>query len=236
MAGERILVVEDEPGVMAMTREVLESGDEAYEVTGASDPAAALDRIYADRPDLVLLDLNLGRRFDGLDVCRAVRANAQTADVPIIVLTGELLDDAETMLLDAGADDYLRKPRFTPRLLLSRVRAVLRRTSQETSEPLRHGPLTLDPGRREARLEGAPLGFTPTEFDILRRLLTDRDRALERHELLDRGGQPGEKAIDRTVDVHVLSMRRKLGRHDWLIETVFGVGYRLGTAPRPAHP
>lgn len=236
MAGERILVVEDDPGVMAMTREVLESGGESYAVTGAADPATALDCIRTDRPDLVLLDLNLGRRFDGLDVCRAVRANAHSADMPIIVLTGELLDDAETMLLDAGADDYLRKPHFTPHLLLSRIRAVLRRTSRETSEPLSHGPLTLDLGRREARLEGAPRAFTPTEFDILHRLITNRDRALERHELLDRGGQPGEKAVDRTVDVHVLSMRRKLGRHAWLIETVFGVGYRLGTAPQPARP
>lgn len=230
MAGEKILVIEDEPGVLRMTMEVLRSSREGYVVEGASDPTDGLSAIQRNKPDLVLLDLNLGRRFDGLDVCKQIRANPETADIAIVVLTGELMDSAESMLLDAGADDYIRKPHFTPQLLESRMRAVLRRTSSQTVETIEHGPLTVHPARREALIEGRPLALTPTEFDIVLKLAMNRERALARKELLDRG-EKGATAIERTVDVHVLSIRRKLDRHEWLVETVFGVGYRLGSLP-----
>jgi len=232
MAGERVLVVEDEPGVLEMTLEVVRSSPEGYEARGAGDVATALKEVESWKPDLVLLDLNLGRRFDGLEICRAIRGGPATADVAVVVLTGESMDTAESMLLDAGADDYIRKPHFTPQLLSSRVRAVLRRTRKSTAGTLRRGPLILNPGRREASLEGQPLALTPTEFDILHNLAVNSDRALERHELLDRGDIPS--AVDRTVDVHILAIRRKLGRHDWLVETVFGVGYRIGASPEAA--
>lgn len=229
MTGERILIIEDEPGVLDVTREVMQRSPEGYEVRGAIDVASALEEIHSWIPDLVVLDLNLGRRFDGLEICREIRGGASTSDVAIIVLTGESMDTAESMLLDAGADDYIRKPHFTPALLGSRVRAVLRRTHKSSASSLRRGPLVLNPARREASLEGAPLSLTPTEFGILHTLAVNSDRAMERHELLDRGGAP--TAVDRTVDVHILSIRRKLGGQDWLVQTVFGVGYRLGTSP-----
>lgn len=232
MSGERLLVVEDEPGVREMTLEVVRSLPEGYSVRGASTVEEALEQVRSWKPDLVLLDLNLGRRFDGLEVCRTVRGGASTADVAVIVLTGESMDTAESMLLDAGADDYIRKPHFTPQLLASRVRAVLRRTRKGSASTLRRGPLILNSGRREATLEGEPLSLTPTEFDILHTLAVNSERAMGRHELLDRGGTPS--AVDRTVDVHILSIRRKLGRHDWLVQTVFGVGYRIGSSPEAA--
>lgn len=228
MSGERILVVEDEPGVLNMTLEVMRGAREAYTVEGAQDAASGLEAIRRNKPDLVLLDLNLGRRFDGLDVCKSIREKAEWADIAVIILTGELMDAAETMLLDAGADDYIRKPAFTPQLLESRVRAVLRRTHSAPAAELDHGPLKLHPGRREALVDGRTVNLTPTEFDILFKLANHKDRALPRRELLDRGDGTST-AVDRTVDVHVLSIRRKLGRYEWLVQTVFGVGYRLGS-------
>lgn len=232
MAGERILIIEDEAGVLDVTREVMQRSPEGYEVQGAGDVATALEKIRDWYPDLVVLDLNLGRRFDGLEICREIRSGATTSNVAIIVLTGESMDTAESMLLDAGADDYIRKPHFTPALLSSRVRAVLRRTHKSSASTLRRGPLILNPARREATLDGAALSLTPTEFGILHSLAVNSDRAMERHELLDRGGAPS--AVDRTVDVHILSIRRKLHPQDWLVQTVFGVGYRLGTMPATA--
>jgi len=234
MAGIRILVVEDEPGVRQMTLEVLLALDETWEAAGVGDVATALEAVRRYRPDLVLLDLNLGQRFDGLDVCRAIRANPDTAHIAVIVLTAERADDAEPLLLDAGADDYIRKPLFTPQLLASRVRAVLRRTNLKGTQPLlRHGPMTIDPSRREVLVEGTRVALTPTEFDILQKLVRNKDRALKRGELLDRGSNDDDGGrVDRTVDVHILSIRRKLGRHDWIVDTVFGVGYRAGVPPQ----
>jgi DNA-binding response OmpR family regulator len=229
MTGERILVVEDEPGVLNMTMEVIRSSPDGYDVEGASDGTEGLAALRREKPDLVVLDLNLGRRFDGLEVCKAIRADPATADVAVIILTGELMDSAESMLLDAGADDYIRKPHFTPQLLESRIRAVLRRTRAHSVETIEHGPLALHPGRRETLVDGRPVNLTPTEFDILFKLASNPERALARRELLDRGGET--TAIERTVDVHVLSIRRKLADADWLVETVFGVGYRLGAVP-----
>lgn len=233
MTGARILVVEDEPGTRQMTLDVLMALDETIEAAGVGDRDMALQAVLRYRPDLVLLDLNLGQRFDGLDICREIRKNPSTANTGIIVFTAEPASEAEPMLLDAGADDYIRKPQFTPQLLASRVRAVLRRLSSPGAVALlRHGPLSLDPERREAMIEGEPIGLTPTEFAILSKLVTNKDRALRRNELLEREApEPEEGKVDRTVDVHVLSIRRKLGRHDWIVDTVFGVGYRLGVPP-----
>ncbi len=228
MAQERVLVVEDEPGVLEMTLQVLEAMPERFQLSGVRTAKEAIDRLDRDRPHVVLLDLNLGRRFDGLDICRTIRENPRLRHTAVIVLTGELMDAAESMLLDAGADDYVSKAHFTPRLLESRLRAVLRRTLKEETRKITHGPLQLDPARREAVVDDRDIRLTPTEFDLLYKLASTPDKALTRRELLDRGS--GASAIERTVDVHVLSIRRKLGRHDGLVETVFGVGYRVGTS------
>lgn len=228
MREKRILVVDDEVGVLKMIREVLLRADEGYEVECVQDRDAVTDATCRFEPNLILLDLNLGGRFDGLDVCRELRASPKTRSVPVIIITGELMDAAESTLLDAGADDYIRKAQFTPKLLESRVRAVLRRTSPTTRRVIEHGPLVLRPGRREALLAGRVVPLTPTEFSILLKLADNSDRVLEREELL----HSSDNALSRTVDVHVLSIRRKLKEFDWLVQTVFGHGYRIGTPPK----
>jgi DNA-binding response OmpR family regulator len=108
---------------------------------------------------------------------------------------------------------------------------VLRRASQTSSSALQSGPLTVFPARREAKVEGKPISLTPTEFDIVYKLASNPERAISRRELLDRGSEGDDATVDRTVDVHILSIRRKFGSHAWLISTVWGVGYRLGAGP-----
>ena len=225
MAGERIVVVEDEQGVRDLAVDVL---SQEYEVEAASSAGQAWALIERSRPDLVLLDLTLEKRLDGLDICRALRANRTFAHIGVIVLTAEPQESTESMLLDAGADDYIRKSQFSPKLLESRVRAVLRRTRQP-GQIIMHGPLKIHPGRRAVEVGGDQISLTPTEFTILFKLASNADRALQRRELLESYGGAQEGA-ERAVDVHVYTMRKKMGRHSSLIETVQGVGYRLAEA------
>ena len=166
----------------------------------------------------------------GLEVCRELRADPRTHKIPILVVTGNNEEAYEAALFDAGADDYIRKNNFRPEIFLRRVAAVLRRARRVDGVAIQRGPLWLHPLRREALLGGEPLHLTPTEFDLLKKLVSQPDRALSRTELLDRGDD-SDASIHRTVDVHVLSIRRKLGDHAWLVSTVFGVGYRVGSPP-----
>jgi two-component system phosphate regulon response regulator PhoB len=164
-------------------------------------------------------------------VLRRLRADPATAHLPIIVLTGQEEEQVEATLLDEGADDYIRKGFFRPRVLVERIKAVLRRAGSGGAAPaIRTEHLVVHPGRREALVDGKAVNLTPTEFDILLRLASQPDRALTRRELIDRGADDGE-GDDRTVDVHVLSIRRKLGKYAWLVSTVWGTGYRLGSGP-----
>jgi len=226
MSASRILVIEDEDLVRDMIVQVLES--HGFAAQGAKEGREGLRLLRASPPDLVVLDLNLPV-VHGLEVCREIRRDPDIRHVGILILTGNKGDESEAMLFDAGADDYIRKSDFKPALFLRRLGAVMRRAVKTGDGALHHGPLTLYPERREALVAGKPVGFTPTEFDILYKLASSRGKALSRRELLDRGED--EPAVDRTVDVHVLSIRRKLGEHDWLVSTVWGVGYRLGQAP-----
>jgi two-component system phosphate regulon response regulator PhoB len=225
----RIVVVEDEMQVRDMVLDVL--GDAGFDAVGAEDGLSGMRAIREHRPDLVLLDVHLPGGMSGREVLRRLRAEGATAHLPIVVLTGQDDDQLELTFLEEGADDYLRKTFFRPRLLVGRIKAVLRRTggSETDSDVIRQDPLVIHPGRREVMVEGKPINLTPTEFDILFKLASNRDRALPRRELIDRGDE-GE-GDDRTVDVHVLSIRRKLGKQAWLVSTVWGVGYRLGSAP-----
>ena len=226
MPEARIVIVEDEPQVRAMVADVLQTA--GFETAEAADGLAGIRLVKEVRPDLVLLDVGLPGGLTGTAVCRELRAAPEVADVAIVALTGQVGDRYEEEMFAAGADDYVRKASFRPSLLVSRIRAVLRRTRQDAAGVVEHPPLRIDPGRREAELAGEALNLTPTEFDILYRIASNPDRAMARRDLLDRGG--GAAAVDRTVDVHVLSIRRKLGEHQWLIATVWGVGYRLGVA------
>jgi DNA-binding response OmpR family regulator len=222
----RIAIIDDDAHVRELVAAVL--AEAGYESVGYADGKAALEGMLATPPALVLLDIGLPG-MDGLQVCRAIRGDPRTARLPVIMLTGAVGEADQVLGFEVGADDYVTKP-WQGRSLVARIRAVLRR-SQAAGEdaPRVHGPLVLHPGRHEAFLDGKPLALTPTEFRILLVLLQHPDRALSRAELLlaDPDGRDGS---DRNVDVHVLSIRRKLGRHHGMVETVWGKGYRLGPA------
>jgi two-component system alkaline phosphatase synthesis response regulator PhoP len=216
-----ICIVEDDDKTAAAIALYLEH--EGYRVLRAADGRAGLDLALRERPDLVLLDM-LMPEFDGLEVCRALRRVSQ---VPIIVLTARSTEADKLEALDLGADDYVTKP-FSPRELMARVRAVLRRTTDSTdSAALAFGDLTLDPATRHVTSDGVEVTLTPTEFRLLETLLRAPGRVFSREDLVERAFGGDFDGFDRTVDVHIKNLRRKVDRTQPHIETVFGVGYRL---------
>nr|MBC7245483.1 response regulator transcription factor [Chloroflexota bacterium] len=233
---QRILVVDDDPQIVRLLRAYLEK--EGFQVFVAYDGNMALHIIRSERPDLVLLDLMLPNR-DGWGVTRVVRGDANLAAIPIIMLTARVEDGDKILGLELGADDYVTKP-FNPREVIARVRAVLRRAQGEPFLPkvIQTGPLRIDIDRHEVLLNGRPMHLTPTEFNLLRALAEHPGHALTRLELIEKGLGYSYEGLDRTVDSHIKNLRRKLdevGGHGMgtaLIETVFGVGYRLHSEPR----
>jgi two-component system, OmpR family, response regulator RegX3 len=215
----RILVVEDEDAIADPLVDGLRR--EGYDVERAATGVDALSDSH--RPDLVLLDLRLPD-IDGLDVCRALR---ERSTVPIIVVTARGEESDRVVGLELGADDYVVKP-FGVRELIARIRAVTRRTSASTIEggPMRVGALTVDTRARRARLADRELELTPKEFDLLVALVRDPGAAVSRRRLLEQVWETNWYGSAKTIDVHVASLRRKLGDPGW-IETVRGVGFRL---------
>jgi phosphate regulon transcriptional regulator PhoB len=222
----RVLVVEDEPDIRDLLAFHLER--DGYQVTRATTGREALRQLRAAPPDLVILDLMLPE-LDGLEVCRRLRADPATAALPVIMLTAKGDEVDRVVGLEMGADDYVVKP-FSPKEMLARVRAVLRRAhAGMAGAPLAVGGITLDGGTHQATVSGRPLTLTPKEFDLLRALLEARGRVLSREFLLDRvwGYARASEIESRTVDVHVRRLRAKLGPEGERILTVKNVGYRL---------
>ena len=222
----RVLIVEDEPDIRELLAFNLER--EGYLVTRASTGAEALRQVRSARPDLVVLDLMLPE-IDGLEVCRRLRADSATAGLPVIMVTAKGDEVDRVVGLELGADDYVVKP-FSPKEVLARVRAVLRRSRATVpSVPLAVGGIALDDATHQATVGGQPLALTPKEFDLLRALLEARGRVLSREFLLDRvwGYARAGEIESRTVDVHVRRLRAKLGTEGDRILTVKNVGYRL---------
>jgi DNA-binding response OmpR family regulator len=219
-----ILVVEDDPNIADLVELYLRR--DGFTVHQASDGDTALRAIRDRRPQLVVLDLGLPGAVDGLEVCRQVRA---TSDLPIIIVTARDDEIDRVLGFELGADDYVTKP-FSPRELVSRVKAVLRRADGPTRKApavLRVGDLEVDTGRREARVAGTPVALATREYDLLQYLCENRGLALSRRQLLDGVWGVDWVGDDRTVDVHVRQLRKKLG--DALpLDTVWGVGYRFG--------
>jgi DNA-binding response OmpR family regulator len=224
MSRSRILVVDDDPKIVSSIRLYLEHA--GFDVVTAYNGRQALEEARATPPELVVLDLMLPQ-VDGLEVCRALRAESS---VPIIMLTARASEDDKLQGLDLGADDYLTKP-FSPRELVARIRAVLRRAPSDLGEGALHvGDVALDLARHEVRRGDTPVSLTPREFALLAALMRAPGRAFPRQELAERAFGDEYQAMDRTLDAHVMNLRRKLG--DALdgapiVETVFGVGYRL---------
>ncbi len=221
-----ILVVEDEKDIRELLRHHLER--EHFRVLAASSGEEGLKLAKREHPDLVLLDLMLPG-LDGLEVCRALRADAETRRTPIVMLTARSEDADVVAGLELGADDYVTKP-FQPRVLLARLRAVLRRLEAERAEPgesIVCGELVIDSARHQVRLKDKAISLTLTEFRILTHLARHPGRVFSRYQILD--GIQGQDSfvLDRTIDVHIAALRRKLGGFGDRIETVRGVGYRL---------
>ncbi|MEZ4768014.1 MAG: response regulator transcription factor [Caldilineales bacterium] len=226
---QRILVVDDDKQIARLIRSYLEQA--GYQVLVAHDGETALHALRREAPDLVVLDLMLPDR-DGWDVTRTVRSDPTLAATPIIMVTARVEDTDKIIGLELGADDYVSKP-FNPRELVSRVRAVLRRTSGQpaaVTTALSAGALRLDPDRHEARLDGQALDLTPTEFDLLKTLMASPGHAFTRGELIEQALGYSYEGLDRTVDSHVKNLRRKIEpdpANPVYIQTVFGVGYRF---------
>jgi len=225
-----ILIDDDDVKTLAAVRLYLEHA--GFEVAAAGDGQAALDRARATpAPDLIVLNLMLPG-LDGLEVCRRLREDSA---VPIIMLTARSTVEDRLEGLDLGADDYVVKP-FSPRELVARTRAVLRRVCDSSEEtPIRIGGLVVDPARHQVSVDGARVDLTPREFRLLAVMARAPGRAFARAELVERVLGTDSEALDRTVDVHVVNLRRKLEpdpAHPVWIETVYGVGYRLRAPSR----
>jgi two-component system phosphate regulon response regulator PhoB len=226
MASERILVADDEEDILELVGYNLQR--DGYRAECVQTGEAALASARANVPDLIVLDLMLPG-VDGLTVCKLLKNDARTAGIPIVMLTAKGEEADIVAGLELGADDYVTKP-FSPRVLLARIRAVLRRRTVEApddSATVRVGDLVIHPGRREVLAGGRPVDLTHTEFRILHLLARRPGWVFTRYKIVD--GVQGSDAIvtDRSVDVHIVSLRRKLGSLGSYVETVRGVGYRM---------
>jgi len=224
MAGKKILVVDDDVKTVELVKLYLNR--DGYRVLTAYDGIEALHLARESHPDLIVLDLMLPG-VDGLEICRILRTES---DVPIIMLTAMTTDQDRLTGLDLGADDYVTKP-FSPRELAARVRAVLRRLPGERGpEKIEHGELTLNFLKHEAFLAGKPLNLTPIEFKLLGVLVKEPGRVFSRSQIIEKALGYDFDGFDRTIDVHILNLRRKIEpdpRHPRYIKTVYGAGYKL---------
>ncbi len=227
MAGKTVLVVDDDVKTTELVKLYLER--EGYRVLVAYDGPEALKVAREAHPDLMVLDLMLPG-LSGFDVFRTLRAES---DMPVIMLTARTSEQDRLAGLDLGADDYVTKP-FSPRELAARVRAVLRRLPEEAlqrgPEELSHDDLVVNLSRHEATLAGKSLKLTPVEFKILAVLIREPGRVFNRAQLIAKVFGYDFDGLDRTIDVHIFNLRRKLGsdpRHPKYVKMVYGVGYKL---------
>jgi two-component system alkaline phosphatase synthesis response regulator PhoP len=226
---KRILLIEDEEDIAALIK--LQAEASGYKMHVEVDGINGFRAIEREKPDLVILDIMLPGQ-NGFDVCRKVKSTPELRAIPVIILTakGEELD--MVLGLELGADDYVSKP-FSPKVLFSRIKAVLRRSKEPEKTPrvICFGEFTLEIDRYLLRKADKVITITLSEFGILRRLLTNQGKVLTRNQLLDDIHNDDAFIVDRNIDVHIASLRKKLGpKFDW-IETVRGVGYRFREEP-----
>jgi len=231
MTKPKILIIEDEPDIRELLQYNLNrDGCEATAVADGKTGIAAARRLA---PDLVLLDLMLPG-MDGLEVCRKLRSDTSTAGVAIIMVTARGEESDIVLGLGLGADDYITKP-FKANEMLARVRAVLRRTREDSrvnddKKAVVAGALRIDPSRHKVTLADEELALTATEFRILHYLASRPGRVFTRDQILAASMSPNTMVLERNIDVHIRSIRKKLGDHRNLIETVRAIGYRFAEA------
>jgi len=227
MKRETIVAIEDEPDLLEVVRYNL--AREGYEVLSAEDGLEGLDVIEKSHPDLVLLDLMLPG-MDGVEICRRVKFDPETRSIPVIIVSAKGEESDVVLGLEMGADDYVAKP-FSPRELVARVKAVLRRGDLKGQESpdgrVVMDGLVIDPARHEVVVDGESVGFTATEFKLLHHLAANAGRVFTREQLLRHAVGDDVVILERNVDVHVRAIRKKLGDQADRISTIRGVGYRF---------
>jgi two-component system phosphate regulon response regulator PhoB len=226
MAHENVLVVEDEEDILELVRYNLTKN--GYKVTCVTTGEDAIKAVRTKLPDLVLLDLMLPG-VDGFEVCNAIKRDPKTSHIPIVMLTAKSEETDIVSGLELGADDYITKP-FSPRVLIARIKAVLRRKSKaevDRNEVIKLKDIVIHPGRHEVVVKGKNIDLTSTEFRILQFLARRPGWVFTRQQIIDQARGDEYPVTDRSIDVHVVGLRKKLGSYGKLIETVRGVGYRF---------
>ena len=226
MANETILLIEDDKNILELVKYNLEQ--EGFRVLTATRGNAGLEIALREKPALVILDLMLPE-INGLEICKTLKQNDKTRRIPIIILTAKGTESDKIVGLELGADDYITKP-FSPRELIARIKAVLRRSQEKPAEEiLRSGTIELDVTKHELRLKGKAVEITAKEFELLRVLMSSKERVLTREVLLSKvwGYENSVNIETRTVDMHVGQLRKKIGKEAERIVTVKSVGYRF---------
>lgn len=225
MQKTKILLIEDEEDIAAMIK--LQAEIAGYRLMVEIDGLNGFRAVEREKPDLVILDIMLPGQ-SGLDVCRKIKTNPALKNIPVIMLSARNEELDVILGLELGADDYVSKP-FSPKILFSRVRAVLRRGKEPEKPPqtLTFGPFTLEVESYQLKKKDKSITLTLSEFGILRRLVQSRGKVLTRNQLLDDIQNSDAFVVDRNIDVHIASLRKKLGPSFHWIETIRGVGYRF---------
>jgi DNA-binding response OmpR family regulator len=220
-----ILVIDDEPELVKLLDYNLSKA--GYLVISARDGESGLAAARKHAPDAIILDVMMPG-LDGWEVCKRLRQDPSTSALPVLMLTAKADEGDRVLGLELGADDYVGKP-FGVRELLARVKALLRRSEVASSSPevLKTGKIVIDSSRRTVVVAGKAVALTATEFNLLKALAEKEGRVISREDLLSLARGDDVAVMDRTVDVHVAALRKKLGKHGEMIETVRGVGYRL---------
>lgn len=226
MPPKKILIVEDDRSLAGVLE--YNFSNAGYDVTCAHDGQDGINQARNRKPEIIILDLMIPV-IDGVEVCRRLRAEEGTRDTPIMMLTAKAEETDQLIGFSVGADDYVVKP-FSVRILMERVKSLLRRRERVNgsgSDTVESGGITIDRVKHRAAVEGQPIDLTPTEFRLLDRLIRHPGRAFDRTELIDSALGVDTLVLERTIDVHIRSLRKKLGTSAEMVQTVRGVGYRF---------
>ncbi len=233
MSKYKVLVVEDDRSLADIVRYNLQQA--GYEVLWAFDGPDGLTQAQMHAPDLIVLDLMLPG-IDGLEVCRRLRASPQTKDILILMLTAKGEEADHLVGFSVGCDDYVVKP-YSVKILLERIKALIRRRERQSvsQETLAGGGIVIDRRKHSVSLHGQALDLTPSEFRLLETLMRQSGRAFDRSELIDSALGADTLVLERTIDVHIRSLRKKLGDSAEMIQTVRGIGYRFREDPNDGY-
>lgn len=226
MPKKKLLIVEDDRSLTGVLE--YNFSNNGYEVFVAHDGQDGINQARSKQPDMILLDLMIPV-IDGLEVCRQLRSETGTRDTPIIMLTAKSEETDQLIGFSLGADDYIIKP-FSVRVLLEKVKSLLRRQERRQgpgSDIVSSGAISIDRGSHRVSLNNKPIELTPSEFRLLDTLIRNPGRAFDRSELIDAALGADTLVLERTIDVHIRSLRKKLGDFAEVIQTVRGIGYRF---------